>query len=223
MSGWRGDGWEDARSGADPQAWAQAYQEARERESMEAQAWQDAELQAQAEELAERDRRRRKRRRALWTLLVVVLVLFFGFWYAFSYISAEGSPSAQSPAPCVPADTGSIRPADITLNVYNATGRSGLAAVTSQAAIARGFVEGKVANDPLGKAIDGPAEVRYGPQGKLGGALVLAMVGDGAVAVEDAREDASVDLVLGQAFNTLGPVPSPGLPVCPAPAAPAAS
>lgn len=224
MSGWRGDGdgWEDAQSETDPDAWARAYREAREQESWEAQEIEDAELQAQAEETAERDRVRSRRRRSLITFLVVLLVLFLGFWYAYSYIRTEQPTATPSPTACVPVDTGAVRPADVTLNVYNATGRSGLAALTSEEAVTLGFIAGAVANDPLGKTIEGPAEVRYGPQGKQAGGLVLAMVGAGAVPVEDTREDSTVDLVLGQTFNTLGAVPSPGLPVCP-PASPSPS
>jgi hypothetical protein len=52
--------------------------------------------------------------------------------------------------------------------------------------------------------VGGPAEVRYGPGGKKGAALVLALV-KGAKGVQDARNDASVDLVLGNGYKALAP------------------
>lgn len=148
--------------------------------------------------------RRTRRRRALITLSLVVLMLFFAFWYAYSYIQAPADPSAAAAAPtCTPAATSAApRPRDTTVNVYNATSRTGLAARTAAEVRKRGFRVATVANDPLLRTIAGPAEVRYGRSGAAKAKLVLALV-KGAKAAPDARSDSSVDLVLGESFTAL--------------------
>jgi len=149
--------------------------------------------------------RRARRRRALITLGVVSLMLFFAFWYAYSYYrNGDARPTATTPVcttkPAAPT------PADVAVNVYNATDRSGLAARTASDVRKRGFKVVTVANDPLQRTIPGPAEVRYGTAGASESKLVLALV-KGAKAVRDARPDASVDLVLGEKFKALAAPP----------------
>jgi hypothetical protein len=71
----------------------------------------------------------------------------------------------------------------------------------------QGYVTGKVANDPLHATFKLPAEIRYGPKGKEGASLVASEV-SGSKLVLDKRKDATVDLVLGAAYGTLGNPPS---------------
>ena len=105
-------------------------------------------------------------------------MLFFAFWYAYSYIQAPADPSAAAAAPtCPPAATSAApRSRDTTVNVYNATSRTGLAARTATEVRKRGFRVATVANDPLLRTIAGPAEVRYGRSGAAKAKLVLALV-----------------------------------------------
>lgn len=154
--------------------------------------------------------RRARRRRAFITLGVVVVLLFSAFWYAYSYFEASSAPKASSPGPGVTctAQPNAPTPGTTTVNVYNATQRRGLAASTATQVRQRGFLVSTVANDPLQKTVTGTAEVRYGKSGAARGRLVLALV-KGAKAVPDARLDASVDLVLGNAFSALAPPPKP--------------
>jgi hypothetical protein len=179
-------------------------------------------------------RRRRKRLRAAITIGIVVLMLFFSFWYAYSYYRAAnegaapgapgaggcgnpttssatatsgkstGKPGASKPAS--PAKTPA--PSDITLNVYNATDRDGLAAKTASQLDRRGFAVATVSNDPLNRTIKTSAEVRHGKSGSAAARVVLAQV-EGAKAKLDSRSDGSVDLVLGNAFTALAPVTQP--------------
>jgi hypothetical protein len=93
-------------------------------------------------------------------------------------------------------------PRTITVNVYNATTRTGLALSTSLELAARGFKTGSVANDPAKKIIAASAEVRYGPSGAVAAKVVAAQV-IGAVMVPDHRKDASVDFVLGDGYVAL--------------------
>jgi hypothetical protein len=145
--------------------------------------------------------RRARRRRAVITLGLVALMLFFAFWYAYSYYRADGQRTA-APKPVCTTSTAATVPADVTVNVYNATTRDGLAKKTAAEVRKRGFLVATISNDPLQRTVTGPAEVRYGPTGKKGAVLVLALV-KGAKGVQDARNDASVDLVLGNRFKAL--------------------
>jgi hypothetical protein len=149
--------------------------------------------------------RRARRRRALITLTIVVLMLFFAFWYAYSYYRASSERTAAPPAACPsPTAASAPQPRSITVNVYNATNRTGLAARIATEVRTRGFKVATVANDPLQKTITGPAEVRYGKAAKPSSTVVLGLV-KGARAVQDGRADASVDLVLGEKFTALAP------------------
>lgn len=152
--------------------------------------------------------RRTRRRRALVTLALVALMLFFAFWYAYSYYRQPTRHSATPTTTCTATAKGPLKPSSVTVNVYNATDRSGLAAKTATEVRKRGFTVSTVANDPLQKTVTGPAEVRYGKTGAAGGALVLKLV-KGAKAVHDSRTDSSVDLVLGRRFTALAAAPKP--------------
>ena len=161
--------------------------------------------------------RRSRRRRALITLAVVALMLFFAFWYAYSYYrTTSNAPQGTPAATCT--STAAPTPAKITVNVYNATERNGLAAKTATEVRKRGFKVSTVSNDPLAKQVAGPAEVRYGKSGAPASKLVIALV-KGAKAVQDARVDGSVDLVLGEKFTTLAPAPRPAAKPAAKPAA----
>ncbi len=147
--------------------------------------------------------RRARRRRALITLGVVALMLFFAFWYAYSYYQHSDKPRATPTTSCTATTAAAVlAPKQVTVNVYNATDRNGLAAKTAADVRKRGFKVGTVSNDPLSKDVTTTAEVRYGPKGKAAGKLVLGLV-KGSKAVADKRTDTSVDLVLGTKFAAL--------------------
>lgn len=156
-----------------------------------------------------RNRARRRRRSAI-TLIVVLLILFGAFWYAYSYYKGSDS------APAVAAPTTSCaagKPVKVTVNVYNATDRNGLAASTAATIRKRGFTVKSVANDPLNKTVKATAEVRYGPAGAAQAKGVGALVTK-PVMVDDKRKNATVDLVLGNAFTglTSATLPRTGCP-----------
>lgn len=163
-------------------------------------------------------RRARRRRRTAITLLVVVAMLAGAFYVASSYIDRKQSASA-APTPtasCTTSGTAKAgakatakpkaatapKPSQITVNVYNATSRTGLAGTTAKDVRTRGFVVGTIANDPLGKSVTGTGEIRYGKNGAAAASVVKAML-PAAAMVLDARADASVDLVLGDKYSTL--------------------
>lgn len=157
--------------------------------------------------------RARKRRRTAITLLVAVGLLAAAFYYASSYFkkqptAAAACPTATQTSAAAAAPGAAPNPGQITVNVYNATSRNGLAGEAAKVVKARGFVVGTVANDPARKQISGPAEVRYGKNGEAAAKVVGTLVA-GAAPVTDARADASVDLVLGNGFTSIAPA-APG-------------
>jgi len=110
------------------------------------------------------------------------------------------SPRSSCPTPTPIPDAAA--PAQVKVNVYNATDRRGLAAKVATRLERRGFLVGKVDNDPLKRTVTGAAEVRHSTVGTAAARTVTAQVGT-VVAVPDRRTDASVDLVLGAAFTGL--------------------
>lgn len=105
-------------------------------------------------------------------------------------------------------------PGRVTLNVYNTTYHTGLAAAVARDMRSRGFRIGQVSNDPLQRMIAGTAEIRHGEDG-MAAARVVASHLPGATLVTDRRAGTSVDLVIGNAFTALLPaadVPHPPPP-----------
>ncbi len=164
-------------------------------------------------------RRARRRRRTAITLLVVVAMLAAAFYVASSYFrrpnataGASGCPTAtatvtaKAKTPAKPV-TKAPSPSQVTVNVYNATSRSGLAGDTAKTVKARGFLVGAVANDPLKKSIAGTGELRYGKGGGAAAAVAKTLL-PSAKAVVDSRADASVDLVLGDTYKALAAAPA---------------
>ncbi|MFE4974710.1 LytR C-terminal domain-containing protein [Kitasatospora sp. NPDC056651] len=96
------------------------------------------------------------------------------------------------------------QPTAVTVNVYNATTKGGLAGRTAEELKKRGFVIGKVGNAPaeLDKKVPGTAQVIAGPTGAGAGTLVGSQIA-GATVTADARTDTSVDFVIGDSYNAL--------------------
>ena len=92
----------------------------------------------------------------------------------------------------------------VQIRVYNATAREGLARKIAGQLVGRGYAIVATDNDPLSgiRPVDGAAEVRYGPAGARAAALLRRQV-PGATMYQDARQDATVDLVLGEQFRRL--------------------
>ncbi len=165
------------------------------------------------EEAAERAYRARRRRRSAITLVVVLGLLGAAFFYAASYFRAS-EPEARPCMTVLPVTE--LRPADISVNVLNATKQQGLARGVAAILADRGFKVKSVANDPLDKAIKVPAELRHGPDG-LESAQVLQKHLPAAVLVADKREGDTVDFVIGDGYGRMGtepPQPTPTTVPC---------
>ena len=145
------------------------------------------------------------------TLSILLALVLGAGWYGLNSLRDE-TPAADDdttvtttdPNAC-PEGQGSpapaVAPADVQINVYNATARNGLASTTARQLREQGFVIVDVANDPSRKAIPGVAEVRA-KDDSLIAYLVLAYV-PGATLVSDTRTDESVDLVVGDQFQAI--------------------
>ena len=157
-----------------------------------------------------RQRRRHDRRgRALKVLLALALLggAGYGAWQtgwldpvaAMAGSGSEVSAAACSPPAPSPMLPPALPPSEVTVNVFNATGRMGLAAEVASELRARGFVVAAVSNDPLTRTVMGVAELRHSTPGDAAARTVAAQV-QGATVAPDQRTDASVDLVMGTAY-----------------------
>lgn len=160
--------------------------------------------------------RRRKPARPPWLvalLIGVAVLVVLGIGYGLVSLvrgpgDETGGEPSPTPTPCettfvTPAET-LPKPAKVTVNVYNATDTSGLASATATDLEDRGFVVGKVTNDPVGKDIAGVAQIRFGPKAATRAELLLLHV-PGAELVELQRKGLKVDLAMGAAFDGLAP------------------
>lgn len=160
--------------------------------------------------------RRRRHRRAAITLTLVALMLVGGFGYAVAYyegwvgdqVRASAAPTPTcTPKPGQAKSEQGLAPSQVTVNVYNATRRPGLANETAQTLRAQGFDVATVSNDPLRKQVRGVGEIRYGASGKAAAKLAASRL-KGARLVLDGRTDDSVDVVIGARFKRLSVPPA---------------
>ncbi len=118
----------------------------------------------------------------------------------FSTKAPEEDPNALPAAPCPPAGLLPVAYNQVTVNVLNGSTRAGLAGQTATELAARGFVIGETAN--AGQNTAQSQEIRFGEAG-IGAAYTLASQFLDPVLVLDTREDATVDLILGDTYPGL--------------------
>jgi hypothetical protein len=160
-----------------------------------------------------RMRRPRRRRRTVLAAAAAVVALSLAGWGTLQLIdvftgggtkntAADRKPDCKpsaAPAKALP------KPGQITVNVYNATPRGGLAKSTADELKKRGFVIGKVGNAPAtyDKKVPGAGMLLGAPTAADGPLTVLGTQLKGALPKTDARKTKDVDLILGTAFKTL--------------------
>lgn len=122
------------------------------------------------------------------------------------FTTIEPSPSTDVTAPpCVPADTLPVPYGQITINVFNATSRPGLAGSTADLLGQRGF---EIATtDNYGLRLRGATRIGFGAQGVAQAYTVAAHFPEVEL-VYDERTDAVVDVALGGSFEELVPLDS---------------
>ncbi|MFF3484779.1 LytR C-terminal domain-containing protein [Streptomyces sp. NPDC002701] len=164
-----------------------------------------------------RMRRNRGRRRIVLAVVASVAALGLVGWGTLQLIdvftgggdrasAAAAAGCGKSPSPSASPVRAVPEPGQITVNVLNATARSGLAKDTADALKKRGFKIGEVGNatKAYDKKVDGPGLV-LGAKTAVDAALpVLATQLAGAETKTDTRtKPAEVDLILGKAFKAL--------------------
>ncbi|WP_329162464.1 LytR C-terminal domain-containing protein [Streptomyces sp. NBC_01717] len=161
-----------------------------------------------------RMRRPRHRRRLVLVSLASVVTLGVAGWGTLQLIdvftgdrtasAADRKADCPSVKPSAPAKA-LPKPARITVNVYNATPRGGLAKAAADELKKRGFRIGKVGNASAAydKKVPGPGILLGAPTATNGTFPVLGTQLTGATPKTDTRKTADVDLILGTTFKKL--------------------
>ncbi len=163
----------------------------------------------------------RRRGRIVAALIAAVVVLGLFGWGALQLFhvfrgddgdtkanAASSNRPSCSPSP-VPTHTGKPtplpQPAGVTLNVYNATARGGLAKTTADDLASRGFKVAKFANapDPYNAKVTASALVVAGPAGEAAAREAGTQVAGSQVKIDPKRKGKTVDLMIGNAFARL--------------------
>ncbi|MEE1754230.1 LytR C-terminal domain-containing protein [Streptomyces sp. SP18CS02] len=163
-----------------------------------------------------RMRRPRRRRRIVLAVVASVVALGLAGWGTLQLIDIFGGGDTArrttAAARCTPqkarpaVDAVNLpKPADITVNVYNATPRAGLAKTTADELKKRGFAIGKVGNAPAAydKKVPGAGMLLGAADATKGAFPVLGTQLKGATVKTDTRPTADVDLIIGTAFQAL--------------------
>lgn len=145
--------------------------------------------------------RRRRRRTALVLTALVAILVAVGL-YALAYYQGwlgEGEGTADTDQVTATATVPTLAPADVTVNVYNASGASGIAGRTAEALQSHGFTIDAVDNAPAGTETPAVAAIYHGPSGEEAAKLLQEAVPD-AELVADTRESDEIDLYIGTDF-----------------------
>ncbi|MDO5700133.1 MAG: LytR C-terminal domain-containing protein [Bowdeniella nasicola] len=139
--------------------------------------------------------------------LIVAITHFFGilpspFARDFSTDPAD-RPTPAPTAVCPPEGAAPVDPAGVTLNVFNGTSRTGLAAATAKLLDERGFTVAKTGNFDLG--YDGSALIRVNEDQIAAGYTVSRLI-EGSLVVLHPRESETVDVIIGDGYSNMGSV-----------------
>ncbi|MGY4718790.1 LytR C-terminal domain-containing protein [Naumannella huperziae] len=134
------------------------------------------------------------------TLLALLALLFVGFRVGYDWLTAPPPPPEVEPCEPQPVTDGQLKAEQVTVRVFNAGGRRGLAAEVTKALQDKGFVvastsnyEGDDAGRPAGTMIVGAAPDNPEVQ------LVAGFFRDAEI-VGDGRADRSVEIRVGEKY-----------------------
>jgi hypothetical protein len=142
---------------------------------------------------------------------VMLFVTIPGVLLGTASITAAYSAGWMTPPPPKPACNPVVVPAparaSFTVNVMNATGRTGVAGQVAAGLAKRTFTVGGISNAPESWYVTQPAVVHHGPDG-LDQALLTASQIPGAKLFADTRKGTSVDVVVGLGYRDLVAMPA---------------
>lgn len=158
-------------------------------------------------------RRGRRRLRTALTLLILAGLVAGAAWYSWDLVTEPTADTddeivVSTPECAMPVPTDAPPPEEINLNIYNGTSINGLASQVARTLREQGYVILDVANDPRRRSVTGVAEIRAASQ-RTEVELVMSQF-PGAVFLQDQRQDDSIDVVVGQSFQQVGPQAGPG-------------
>lgn len=156
--------------------------------------------------------RRRRQRRTLAILFAAFLLVVGGGLYAMAYVAGKVPGSRPTPtSSCTPSPTPTPAQSVFATNVYNSSGRTGVATDMAKALKSRRFEVRSVGNDPYMKKLSDAGEIRFGPAGRPYAEKHLAPLLPGARLVQDGRDDNSVDVAIGDQTPAVSAVPVPSI------------
>ncbi|HEY3501517.1 MAG TPA: LytR C-terminal domain-containing protein [Actinocatenispora sp.] len=139
--------------------------------------------------------------------IVGVLLVAAAIVVVWTLTSDDQGGKAASAHTCAagakPAATSVPKEKDVALNVYNSTDRPGLAQATAKSMQGVGFRIKAVKQDPTGAVVHDTAQIRYGRKAVGAAQLIRAYVSGAKPVFDPNREDATVDLVLGEGFQQI--------------------
>lgn len=141
------------------------------------------------------------------TLVTLVLLVVFGAFWGL-HAMTQPFPSRAAAALCAPRQVAAgtqIYPAEVLVNVYNASTRGGLATQAMGQFVDRGFAEGLTGNAPDEKVSS--AVIWTDDPKRPDVLLVLKHLGPGAKAIKHATLDVGVDVLVGPKFTKLAAKP----------------
>lgn len=160
---------------------------------------------------AQRRRRLQQRQTVIFGLLILGLVIAGGFAW-LTYTGAIPSPwtreftypeteETSTEMACPPEGSYTVEWSQITANVYNSGSRSGLATSVAGSLQPLGVTVTEIGNwDEL---LITPGQLQAGPNGIIA-AYTLRQLFPAMEVMIDSREDASVDVILGHLFTSVG-------------------
>lgn len=138
--------------------------------------------------------------------LLALLVLTGIVWWRVLHRDSAGDTGAACPTPTSTVSATLPAPGSVTVQVLNATDRSGIAAKARTTLVSDGFnVPAPASNDAHNRGkVPGSADIRYGPKGKQA-ALLLRYYFPGARMVPNDSTTATVVVSLGAQYRGVAP------------------
>ena len=145
------------------------------------------------------------------TLVVLVALLVIGGLVGLKSLFAPlpGDDDTRSPAACTPTKVGSnkrIKSSEVTVSVFNAGDRSGLAGETLDALEQRGFVAGEAGNAPASAKVRA-VQVWTTEKPDRAARLVAQQFGPGTAVRRAENLGPGIDVIVGSDFKGLVDAP----------------